>query len=423
MSAFRADGVAVEANHLGARNGRAHFLLHALGPDAELLDPSAPTRGAALRRVPLATTAAVAHERAVGVVGIRNLALRALRDVAAVATQHHRREATAIQIKDRLISRSDGALECLAERLRKRAAIARPKLEAQVHDGGGWQQELADALRQGKGRELSLARGLIGDDARSRAPQHHRGAGDSPELERRVDGVIARVALLFVRRLLLLVDHDQADALERCEQRRARSDHDVGHAVEDSPPLVESFAWREGAVQEGNAIPEPRDEPSDDLRGEDDLGHEDDHAVTARERRGCGAQVHLGLAARGYAVEKEAATRAESRGDGPDRDGLGPGRRQVAGAVVVGQGELGRHAAHRARSREHETPARERPRGGRRAARFGEVARGHRSGRERADRRELPRADAHRARERVPAGRFQSEDRFGPLTSRRREAG
>ena len=97
--------------------------------------------------------------------------------------------------------------------------------------------------------------------------------------------MIAGVALLLVRRLLLLVDDHEADPLERGEERGARADDDVGDSVEYSPPLVESLPGRESAVQERDAVSETRDEPRDDLGGQDDLGHEDDHAIAAREGR------------------------------------------------------------------------------------------------------------------------------------------
>src|SRR5437660_2279545 len=109
---------------------------------------------------------------------------------------------------------------------------------------------------------------------------------------------------------------------------------------------MDPLARRECAVEERDAVPEPRDEPRDDLRREDDLRHKDNHALASRERGGGRTQVHLGLAARRDAVKKEAAARAECLGDGTDRDSLRPGRGKIAGAVLVGKHDLEEKAAH-----------------------------------------------------------------------------
>src|SRR5216684_3788889 len=63
------------------------------------------------------------------------------------------------------------------------------------------------ALRQRQRDKVALASCLVRDHARRRASEHHRGSGDPTELERGVDRVIAGVAFLLVRGLLLLVDH------------------------------------------------------------------------------------------------------------------------------------------------------------------------------------------------------------------------
>src|SRR4029077_8695778 len=139
---------AIQADHLRARYQGAHFLLHALRPDSELLDPRAAARRASLRRFRLATAAAVADQRAIEVVRVRDLARRTLRDVPAVTAEDHRREPAAIQIEDRLIARGDGALQRLAECLRKRPAVACPELETKIHDRRRRKRQLADALRK-----------------------------------------------------------------------------------------------------------------------------------------------------------------------------------------------------------------------------------------------------------------------------------
>ena len=68
----------------------------------------------------------MAHERAVEVIGVRDLARRTLSDIAAIAAEHHGREATPVQIQDRLVAGGDRALQRFAQRLRERAPIAGP---------------------------------------------------------------------------------------------------------------------------------------------------------------------------------------------------------------------------------------------------------------------------------------------------------
>ena len=234
--------------------------------------------------------------------------------------------------------------------------------------------------------------------------------------------MIARVALLLVRRLLLLVDDHESDPLERCEERGARADDDVGDSIEYSSPLVESLPRRKSAVQERDAVPEARDEPRDHLCREDDLWHEDDHAVAAGERRRGRAKVHLGLAAGRDPVKKKAATRAERPRDGPDRDGLRPGRREVARAVLVGERELSGYSPHGSRPCQHEPATGQGSRCRRRTAGVGEIAPRHGAGGEGPKRRELPRAHANRPRERVSSGCLEREDRLRPLPASAREA-
>ena len=78
----------------------------------------------------------------------RDLAGRAARDEAAVATEHDRREPAAVQVEDGLIAVLDRADERGAQRARQRPAVSGAELEPKVDDGGRRQRELAHALRK-----------------------------------------------------------------------------------------------------------------------------------------------------------------------------------------------------------------------------------------------------------------------------------
>ena len=66
-----------------------------------------------------------------------------------------------------------------------------------------------------------------------------------------------------------------------------------------------ALARRERRVEDGDVVAEARAEARDELRRERDLGHEHDAPRARVARGGDGAQVHLGLAAAGDAVEEE----------------------------------------------------------------------------------------------------------------------
>ena len=121
---------------------------------------------------------------------------------------------------------------------------------------------------------------------------------------------------------MLLVDDDQAEVADRGEDRRARADADLRLAAAQALPLVEALAVGEGAVEDGEAVAEAGAEAGDGLRGEADLGDQDDRPAAAGERRLDRRQVDLGLARAGDAVEELLAGRVglavERRDEGVD---------------------------------------------------------------------------------------------------------
>jgi len=203
---------------------------------------------------------------------------------------------------------------------------------------------------------------VIRGHAWSGASQNDGTARDPSERERRVDRVVPRVALLLVGRLLPLVRDDQADPLERREERRSRADDHVRRAIEDAAPFVEALAGGKRAVQQRHAIAETRDEARDDLCGEDDLRHEDDHALSACQRLGGRTQIDLRLPARGHAVQQEAAAGPEPADDRGERCRLGRGGDGVAGEVLLGEGELRWDPPDGALAFDGKAPSRERAR-------------------------------------------------------------
>src|SRR5207247_176704 len=69
-------------------------------------------------------------------------------------------------------------------------------------------------------------------------------------------GVVAGVALLLVRGVVLLVDHDQAEVAKRSEDGRAGPDADPGLAATKPLPLVVALAQPELRVEHRDSLAE-----------------------------------------------------------------------------------------------------------------------------------------------------------------------
>ena len=135
--------------------------------------------------------------------------------------------------------------------------------------------------------------------ARSRRAVDGDGALERGALRRDGARVVARVGVLLVRRVVLLVDDDQAESPHRREHGRAGADDDARLAARDPHALVAPLGIAERRVQDRDALAEAGAHPPDRLRRERDLRDEDDRAEPALERGGARLQVDLGLAGAG----------------------------------------------------------------------------------------------------------------------------
>ena len=124
--------------------------------------------------------------------------------------------------------------------------------------------------------------------------------------------VVAGVKLLLVRRVVLLVDDDEAQVRHGSEDGRAGTDDDACLAARDPLALVAPLGFRQGGVDNRDALT-TRGEAAERLRGQGDLRHEHDRSPATFERGGAGLQVDLRLAAPGRAVRSTWAPPASSR--------------------------------------------------------------------------------------------------------------
>ena len=136
---------------------------------------------------------------------------------------------------------------------------------------------------------------------------------------------------------MLLVEHDQAERLDRREHGRARPHADARLAAAQAPPLLVALAGRQARVHDGDRVSEALEEAGDDLRRERDLGHHHDRPAPLLQDGSGRTQVDLGLARAGHAVQ-QAMCRATLR----------KRRQQRLQRGLLGGGELGQAKAARA---------------------------------------------------------------------------
>ena len=188
--------------------------------------------GVAAARDALAVAAVVAGERVLGAVqDQRDVAVRALPRLPARAAGEEVRPPAPVEQHDRLArwrrarAASRGAASACAPRMSSTRTGGRSRAAGRRASGSRRRFMRVDGLRARRGGAGQQPRaGLVGAEG-----------GD-------VAGVVARVALLLVGGVVLLVDDDQPEALDRGEDRRARADGDPRLARAQAPPLVVALA-------------------------------------------------------------------------------------------------------------------------------------------------------------------------------------
>jgi hypothetical protein len=134
---------------------------------------------------------------------------------------------------------------------------------------------------------------------------------------------------------VLLVDDDEADVGQRREHRRARPHAHPGLAATQPRPLVVAFTPAQRRMEHGHHVAEAGLEAAQRLRGEGDLGDQDDGRAPGIKRRLHRLQVDLGLARAGDSVQQVAIAGSvrppQSREQRRERRPLVLGQRRRAG--------------------------------------------------------------------------------------------
>ena len=162
-------------------------------------------------------------------------------------------------------------------------------------------------MRSGSSSSVYLPRSHVVaalETGRGRA-QHHARAGGLRAHDGHIAAVIARRLLLLVALIVLFVDHDQAEIAHRREHAGTRAHHHARLARADAAPLLGALGIGESAVQNRHAIAEAREELARHRRRERDLRHQQQRAAARRQRGFDGAQINLGLARAGDAVQQK----------------------------------------------------------------------------------------------------------------------
>ena len=139
---------------------------------------------------------------------------------------------------------------------------------------------------------------------------------------------------------MLLVDHDEAQVLQRRQDGRARADGDFGVTYAQPPPRVVALAHAHLRVQNGDLALKVRTEALDGLGSEGNFRNEDDGGTPLCPHGLERADIHLRLAAASDAVEKESAVVTGIHGLGDGIEGLLLGGQQVVVGRRVGRRQI-----------------------------------------------------------------------------------
>jgi hypothetical protein len=192
------------------------------------------------------------------------------------------------------------------ERICLASACALRLLLREIDDLDGGERPAADAAREREAVELALLGAEARFERRRRGAEDQRTARAGGAALGQLAGVVAEALFVLVGAVVLLVDHDETERLERREEGAARADGDRGLARAQPLPLREALAGAQTAVEHGDLVAETRPQPRHDLMGQRDLGDEDEGLSAGGEGLGDGLQVDLGLAAARDAMEQVA---------------------------------------------------------------------------------------------------------------------
>ena len=254
--------------------------------------------------------AMVAHELALEpVLDQPARAVFALETVAADPAQRQRRIAAPVQEQQRLLAARQRLLHRGQQHRRNEAAALR-RMAAHVNCVEVRQVRLGKAARQPQmpvaamvGVDAAFDRGRRRDEDDRKVPQ-------PPAHHGHVARRIGHAVLLLVGRVMLLIDDDQPQLLERQIQRRARAGDNAHIALGHLPPDFLAHFRRKVRMPFARLGAEPVLKALDEGGGQGDFRQQDQRLFPGVKRGGDGFEIDFGFARAGHAVEKRDGKRA-----------------------------------------------------------------------------------------------------------------
>ncbi len=231
------------------------------------------------------------------------IAVGAAHAVAAGAAERERRIAAPVQEQQCLLA----ALDRLAHRrfeTRRDPASARRRRLAQIDGFERRDGAAAEALGQRQPLVAPAPRIDLGLERRRGRGEHDRRRVQPRAHHRHVARVIVHAVFLLVGRVVLLIDDDEAELLERQKQRRARPGDDLHFAARHRLPGARALARRDLRMPFGRPCAEALGEAVEKAVGERDLRQQDQRLLAAAQGFGDRLEIDLGLARAGDAVEQ-----------------------------------------------------------------------------------------------------------------------
>ncbi len=135
--------------------------------------------------------------------------------------------------------------------------------------------------------------------------QDHRGARQLAPVEGHIPGLVEEAALLLVGGVVFFIHHHQPQAGQGGKDRGAGPHHNIHFSHHDAAPLIHPKGLGQAAVEQGDPGAEAPPEGLAHGVGQGDLRHQDQNLASPGQGMGGGAQINLGFAAGGDAVEEK----------------------------------------------------------------------------------------------------------------------
>ena len=305
----RAGGVEVHACHAGLWEDVAQLvldLLRAIAPPLQFLLPQAGTLG----RDPVGVAAVVAGQLVHGSVEReRDVAVLAAGHPSALLALNHRGVAAAVLEEDGLLAALQGLSDTRQQQRREGAVhhLAPLQVSDVYHLYLGQLHALVPLLQL---HQSVLARHgvVVGSPSRGGGTEQNvrRENCEACHHDGHAAGMIAgHGVLLLVAGLVLLVDDDEAQALEGQEHGRAGTEDDVvGVGRQLFLPDLHALGIAVFGVVDAQTVAEDAAQTVHHLHGQRNLGQEVEHLAVLVQLALYEVDVYLGLAARSHAVQQ-----------------------------------------------------------------------------------------------------------------------